>query len=547
MIYTLSTPIPSSQILEVQLDFQCEKEELVHLQLPSWRPGRYEIANYAQYLINLEVHGPGGPIDYQKKTKDLWEFTAPGSGLYRMNYTYHAAQFDAGGSWVSPDLVYINFINLAFVLNGREHEPITLQLNIPETYQVACALAQPEPGLLQAKNVQELVDSPLLAAKKLHHRSYQVNDSQFHLWVSGTVSFEWDDVLKQFRNFTLKQIDDFGDFPAKAYHFLIHLLPFPHYHGVEHNYSTVITLGPDHLMATKVGMDRLMGICSHELYHFWNVCRIRPKAIQPYDFSKEAYLLEGLIAEGVTTFMGDFYLLKSGYYSTREYLDKMETLFERGFENQGWKNQSIIDSSFDLWLDGYKAGVPDKKVSIYTHGALLTFAVDLLLLQNGRRMHEVMKIMWNRFGKTDRGYTLEDFRKAILSLSENPGKMDSFFERFVLGKDDLYPLLKSLLPAIGLEIQQVKKESRLESEFGVKTDHKGKIIRVHPQSAAFQQLMLQDEILTYKITENGVHLTVRRWQQEKDVNLPPSDQSYFMNYRIRQAGFPELFERFIRL
>jgi predicted metalloprotease with PDZ domain len=316
---------------------------------------------------------------------------------------------------------------------------------------------------------------------------------------------------------------------------------------VEHNYSTVITLGPDHLMATKVGMDRLMGICSHELYHFWNVCRIRPKAIQPYDFSKEAYLLEGLIAEGVTTYMGDFYLLKSGYYSTREYLDKMETLFARVFENQGWKNQSIIDSSFDLWLDGYKPGVPDRKVSIYTHGALLTFAIDLLLLQNDRRMHEVMKIMWNKFGKTDRGYTLEDFQQAVLSVSENPGKMNSFFERFVFGKNDLYPFIKSLLPAIGLEIQPVRKENRLETEVGIKTDNKGKIIRVHPQSAAYQQLMIQDEILTYTITESGARLTVVRWQQEKTIILPPSDQSYYVNFRIRQTGIPGLFERFIRL
>ncbi|MDN3689034.1 M61 family metallopeptidase [Cyclobacterium jeungdonense] len=547
MIYTLSAPIPSSQTVEIQLEVQCKKEELVHLQFPSWRPGRYEIANYAQYLKTLGIQGPKGSVVCRKKTKDLWEFTAPDSGLYRINYTYHAAQLDAGGSWVSPEMIYINFINLAFALIGREEEPITIQLKLPETYQVACALPQAECHSLVAKNFQEMVDSPLLASETLHHRSYQVENSQFHLWVSGNVSFDWEGVLEVFRNFTQKQIDDFGDFPAKAYHFLIHLLPFPHYHGVEHKYSTVITLGPDSLMASKEAMDRLMGICSHELYHFWNVCRIRPKAIQPYDFSKEAYLNEGLIAEGVTTFMGDFYLLKSGYYSPREYLDKMETIFERGFENQGWENQSIIDSSFDLWLDGYKAGVPDKKVSIYTHGALLSLTVDLMLLKHGRRMHEVMKIMWAKFGKTDRGYTVEDFRKAIISLSGNPGKMDSFFECFVFGKDDLYPLLKSLLPDIGLEIQKVKKDNRLESEFGIKTDNKGKIIRLHPKSAAYQQLMIQDEILTYGFTDSGAHLNLKRWQQEKTVFLPLSDQSYFMNFRIRITGLPDLFERFIRL
>ena len=141
-----------------------------------------------------------------------------------------------------------------------------------------------------------------MAAADLQHKTYEVNATTFHVWIRGEVYFDWKSLLKGFKSFTERQIEDVGDFPAKDYHFLIHLLPFPHYHGVEHQYSTVITLGPDHLFKTQEGMDRLMGISSHELYHFWNVCRIRPKSIQPYDFSKEAYLKEGLIAEGVTSF-----------------------------------------------------------------------------------------------------------------------------------------------------------------------------------------------------------------------------------------------------
>ncbi|NHE59484.1 M61 family metallopeptidase [Cyclobacterium plantarum] len=546
MIYSLSVPNPASQLLNIQLELNCEKGENLALQLPSWRPGRYEIANYAQFLKNLNVTGPEGQVLCHKRTKDLWDFQAQEKGIYKVSYSYHAAQMDAGGSWTDAEQVYVNFINLAFEIEGREAESIEVKMDLPEEYLLACALPQPQKHLLLAQNFQELVDSPLIASADLQHRSYTVKDSTFHLWISGKIYFDWDILLNQFEKFTEKQIADFGEFPAENYHFLIHLLPFPHYHGVEHQYSTVITIGPDEAMGQKSGMDRLIGVCSHELYHFWNVCRIRPKAIQPYDFSKEAYLSEGMVAEGVTTFMGDYYLLKSGYFSISEYLESLEKLFERGFENLGWENQSITESSWDLWLDGYKAGVPDKKVSIYTHGALLTLALDLILMKGGHRMHEVMKAMWTNFGTSHKGYTLKDFKAIVVSFAQHPEVISSFFDRFVFGKEDLLPTLVSLLPAIGLEMKQIPKENKMESEFGLKINKKGQILKIHPKSLAYHHLMTGDRIISYQIKENGLHVTFERWKKENVTFLPTSDEtSFYMDYKLVLTGQSAAFSQFI--
>ncbi|WP_375584896.1 M61 family peptidase [Cyclobacterium xiamenense] len=547
MKYTLCAPIPTSQLVEICLEVRCEKEEVLSLQLPSWRPGRYEIANYAQFIKNLDLVGPDGAASIKKLTKDRWVFTATRPGTYFLRYSFHAAQLDAGGSWVAPDIFYVNFINLAFSVSGREHESIDVQVDLPETYSVACALQQIDTRSFRAADYQELVDSPLLASTRLEHQSYQVDGSTFHLWVLGQVFFDWEQVLLQFKRFSQKQVDDFGEFPAVNYHFLLLLLPFPHYHGVEHRYSTVITLGPDSLLGETIGIDRLMGICSHELYHVWNVCRIRPRALLPYDFSKEAYLLEGLIAEGVTTYMGDFYLLKSGYLSPEDYLSKLETLFERGFETLGWENQSIAASSFDLWLDGYKAGVPDKKVSIYTHGALLSLALDLLLLKTKKRLHQAMKIMWTKYGKPEVGYGLEDYLDVLSELCENRRQMEEFFENYVWGRKNLFSLLESLLPTIGLNVRAIKKGNQLQSEFGFKTTPEGKIIRIHPKSPALQQLMLQDTILSYKFTESGLRLSLLRWGEKKEVVLPKSSEEYFVSYRIQATGSSDLFESFVYL
>jgi predicted metalloprotease with PDZ domain len=547
MKYTISAPIPSSQILEIHLELYCREREKIQLQLPSWRPGRYEIANYAQYIKGLEVFGPNGKIASQKQTKDLWTFRATEHGNYSISYTYHAAQLDAGGSWVAPDQVYLNFINLCFAIPKKTGERIRVVMNVPEDYQIACALPQEANNTLIAANFQELVDSPLLAAARLHHKTYQVKATTFHIWIHGKVAFDWSLLLKEFAGFTEKQMDDFMEFPAANYHFLIHLLPFPHYHGVEHQFSTVITLGPDSLFSRQEGMDRLMGISSHELYHFWNVCRIRPKAIQPYDFSREAYLKEGLIAEGVTTFMGDFYLLKSGYYSPERYFEVLEKLMARSFESLGWGNQSIVDSSWDLWLDGYKAGVPDKKVSIYTHGALLVLAMDIMLMKGGQRMHGVMKIMWERFGKNDRGYELKDFEQAVISLATDKKEMQQFFAAYVRGKGDLLSLLRVLLPQIGLKLDVLSPKSSLKGTFGIVADAKGCLLKIHPKSPAYEKLMLKDKILSYASTSDGLQLQISRWGETMAVSLPSSESFYYVDYKITLSGNASDFAEFINL
>lgn len=545
MKYTISTPLPTSQILDIQLEFTCQKEEKIHLQLPAWRPGRYEIANYAQFIRKLEVSGPDGKVLAEKETKDAWSFFAAKNGNYKISYSFHAAQLDAGGSWLDPEQVYINFINFCFSISGRTNEKIIVKLELPQSYKIACALPLEDANTLLASNYQELVDSPVLAAQYLHHKIYQVKSTNFHVWVHGEIYFDWDTVLKEFSQFTEKQIEDMRDFPAKDYHFIIHLLPFPHYHGVEHQFSTVITLGPDRLFAKQEGLDRLMGISSHELYHFWNVCRIRPKSIQPYDFSKEAYLKEGLIAEGVTTYMGDFYLLKSGYYSTERYFEVLEKLMERSFESLGWQNQSIVDSSWDLWLDGYKAGIPDKKVSIYTHGALLVLAMDIMLMRNGKRMHQVMRKMWECYGKTGIGYELKDFEQAVLDFAENREEMKRFFEEYVHDTGNLFDLLQDLLPHIGLSVQKIASKAPLQSDFGIVTDPNGHLQKIHPKSPAFKKLMIKDKILTYKPTGEGLELKVKRWGENLNINLPADSEIFYGRYKVKSIENSSAFRKFI--
>lgn len=532
LIYRKHVP---SQFIQIELTLNCSKDETIQMQLPSWRPGRYELANYAQKLKNVSGQAMGEEIKMKKITKDLWQFEATNTAPHIIQYEFHAAQMDAGGSWSDDEQLYLNFINFIFQIKGREEEQIQVRLDIPADYRIATALPLRESFVLEANNFQHLADSPLIASAKLKHYLYQIGSHTFHLWFKGSVYFDPDLVLSHFARFTESQIQAFGDFPASDYHFLFQLLPYKHYHGVEHRYSTVITLGPASELAAKTSLDILMGISSHELYHFWNVCRIRPKELLPYDFSREAYIDTGMVAEGITTYMGDLFLWKSGYYTLEEYIKVVEKLINREFEQFGWKNQSIVESSFDLWLDGYKPGIPDRKVSIYNRGALISLCLDLLLLDHGSSVSQVMKTMWTDFGKKEIGYTLDDFQSIIGQHLDNQKAAEIFFNDFIYGKKDILPLLKTMLESVGIELGEHRRNA-LESDFGLLLDADAMVRAVHPESPAYSKFMVGDVVQSQQMRQNPkgnfLTLTVRRNQRTLTETLPQTSGMFYIQYSL---------------
>ncbi|MCL6259366.1 M61 family peptidase [Aquiflexum sp. TKW24L] len=536
MHYSISRKSFTSQFIQIRLEIACRKNDVICLQLAAWRPGRYELANYAQKIRAFGIFFNCSGIAWKKTSKDLWVFTAKDSGQYYIEYEFYCNQMDAGGCWVDDQQLYLNFSNFIFEVLQRKNEAISITIELRNEYKVATALEKISENKWQAESFQQFMDSPLLASASLKNYSYTVGASRFHIWIQGEIHFDIDYLISVFQSFTECQIADFGEFPAEDYHFIFQLLSYKHFHGVEHAYSTVITYGPAYALSEKSELDELIGVSSHELYHFWNVCRIRPKGIVSYDLSKEVYMEEGLVMEGVTTYMGDLYLLKSGYFSLETYLLEIQKQIQREFDSFGWRNQSVVESSFDMWLDGYKAGIPDKKVSIYNRGSLLSLCIDLMLKTSGSSLSEVMKEMWKKFGKMGIGYDLEDFESLIKSHSREKESMGLFFQNFVFGKHDLLPWIKSLLDQNGLSVLENFEGNDLLHRIGVRKDESEVITQIHPDSEAYFVLMKNDRILEclYESDpiKNLVDLIIERLGKVLSFSLKKDSKKYFPTFSI---------------
>ena len=518
--YKISCPNPASQFLQIELRFDCQAQERIHLQLSAWRAGRYQIANYAQNLRGFTASNLNGEsLPFTKTSKDRWEYLASENTTLLVRYSYWAGKMDAGSAWVDDQQVYVNLVNCCFELLGRSTEPIAVQLDLEDYPHRAVTLTRSEASNWMAENYQILADATVLAAKNLHRETYSVGSTQFHAWFHGDIHFDSTSFINQLQAFSSRMIADFGSFPEPEYQFIFQLLPYPHYHGVEHRRGTVITFGPASSLTEAEAMEKLLGISCHELYHAWNVCRIRPKELLPYDFSRETYTQAGLVLEGVTTYFGDLYLLKSGVFNLPTYLRHLEKIVQRESQHFGWKNASIEESSIDLWLDGYVQGVQDRKVNIYSHGALICLCLDVQLLKEGSSLALVMREMWETFGIPFRGYQLADFEKRIADLSTEPKKITQFFDAVVRGRADLFPLLEDCLEKLGILVRKDETENTVFNTLGIQVNAQQVIQKIHPESKAYRYLMANDLLLSLDLKADSLQWEIEVKRQGRKLNL----------------------------
>lgn len=537
--YIISFDKPSNQYIKVQIEFN-SFENIHEIQLPSWRPGRYELGNFAKNVRKFDVISNDQSIEFEKITKDRWKIYCEKNQKITIQYEYFAAELNAGSTYLSNEQLYVNPVNCLAYIEGIQNKDFSLEIILPDGYEIACGLKK-EKNILIGNSFDELADSPFICSPTLQHNTYESNNTLFHIWFQGEVKPDWVKIINDFKKFTDKQIEKFGDFPVSEYHFLIQISPNRTYHGVEHKTSTVIHLGPSYDIFNDVYND-LLGVSSHELYHTWNVKSIRPIEMFPYDFTKENYSELGYLCEGVTTYMGDLMLLKSGVFNNEEYFKELETQIQKHLDNDGRHNYSVANSSFDTWLDGYVPGVPGRKTSIYTEGCLITFILDIKIISNSKgklSFDDVMKDLYDHFYKKNKGVSKSDYKQIIEKYTNED--LTIFWKEYIDGHKDMIPLLSETFTQLGLELK-ISESNKLNSDkIGIKTIFNGAnhvIKNILSNSIADNsELSIEDEIIAINSFE--IKSDLDKWLQYFNgdkISLLIKRKNRFLNKEISCEG-----------
>lgn len=465
MKYQLSINKAFENFIEIKAQIE-SNEATILLQLPAWRPGRYELANFAKNVRSFKAFSQNGTeLMVRKVTKDCWKiFNSPQNSQVIISYEYYANQLDAGACFLNKEQLYVNPVHCFMYQVGKMEEPFDVKLNVPENYIVACQLPCNE-HIVKAKNFDELADSPFIASASLQHTEFMVENTKIHFWFQGKHEMDLKQLEADTLAYTKAQIQIFKEMPCSDYHFLYQILPTPFRHGVEHADSTVIAMGMSNDSLRDDFYNDLLAISSHELFHLWNIKRIRPESMWPYDFTKENYSTLGYVYEGITTYYGDLMLLRSGVWSWEQYVDSWNGDFLRHLNNAGNQNYSVAESSFDTWLDGYVPGVPARKTSIYIEGMLAAMIADLTIIKNSNgkySLDNVMHDLYHLFYKNNKGYTENDYKLLLEKYAQE--SFDGYFENIIWGKNNIIAALQNILPYFDCSIDNKKLTKNIKSE-----------------------------------------------------------------------------------
>jgi predicted metalloprotease with PDZ domain len=550
--YTFSYIKPSRQLIDICFEVKGNTETELMVRLPYWRPGRYEAGNFARNILNFNVETSSGePLISSKQSKESWLIQTGNHPHLKISYQYYAAELNAGSTYLSAEQLYVNPVNCCVFIESRLTEACELILHVPEDYQIATDLPRGvAPTRFIASDFDRLADAPFIASAKLQHLSFVISEHRFHLWFMGQISIPAERVVSDFTAFCAAQLSMMGKLPGPEYHFMFQILPTPIYHGVEHKFSTVCALGPDSLVFGSELYKEFLGVSSHELFHAWNVKTIRPDDLFPYNFTKENYSRLGWIYEGITTYYGDQFLIRSGVFNLETFIGTLNEKLKKHFINYGRFNQPVSEASFDTWIDGYVAGVPHRKTSIYTEGSLCAFMLDMLIREHSNELYSLDDCMRTLYADSERGlaYNRERVLKILAALAQYD--FDSFFYQYIEGTIDYEPLLIQCLDRVGLNLVQHRPFSAVEHAFGFTlTETAGftTILLIAPDSPAeLAGLMIGDQMVGCngiriranfnQLAENEQSLTIQLFSKErfKEVILTRNSATYFSGRIVEQ-------------
>ena len=456
--FTVSMSKPYTHLLEVEMRITETGATAVTenvLVMPVWTPGSYLIREFERHVQNFTaVDASGRALSWEKINKNSWRIKTNNAPDIRVKYLVYANELSVRTNELNSDHAFWNNAALLMYMERNLARPVKIHVNPAPGWKVATGLpAVPgEKNTFEAPNFDILYDSPF-EVSDFKQIDFMVRGVPQRIVIDGEGNYDLALMKAEVQKIVETEVALFGDIPYHDYTFFLHLRPNGG-GGLEHLNSTALGF-PRFRFSGADGYRRFGALVAHEFFHLWNVKRIRPDALGPFDYTKENHTKLLWVAEGITEYYGQLMLRRAGLISDEAYLQHLASQIQDVQDTPGRKLMSAEDASFNSWIKEYR---PDEnsinsQISYYDKGELLGMLLDLEIRRrsnNAKSLDDVMRMLYNDFFKKNRNYTPADFQKVCETAAGS--SLEDFFARYVRGTDELP--YNQVLPAAGLEIQQ---------------------------------------------------------------------------------------------
>lgn len=439
--YNVSMPRPHTHLLEVEARLRyASAPASVELRMPVWTPGSYLVREYERNVQDFAPSGDGGrALQWTKTDKNTWRVETAGSRELRVRYSVYSNELSVRTNDVNDRHALWNNAALLMYPAGHLGSPSIVRVEPFGTWKVATGLpaVSGERNTFRAENFDVLYDSPFIASD-FRVINFEVKGVPHRVVMDGEGNYDPERVRRETQKVVEAEAEMMGEIPYRDYTFII-LLGASGGGGLEHLSSTVLTW-------RRFGFSNdddylnLAGLVAHEFFHLWNVKRIRPDALGPFDYTRENYTRLLWVAEGVTSYYEAVFPRRAGLMTDRQYLESTARAIQAMQNTPGRLEQSAEESSFDAWIKYYRQdeNSVNSSISYYDKGAILGLLLDLEIRRrsnNARSLDDVMRALYTDYFKRGRNYTPEDFQREAERAAG--ASLEEFFRRYVRGREEL--------------------------------------------------------------------------------------------------------------
>ncbi len=445
--YKISFDEPLSHYCDVSVKLKCGPEGAVRFSMPAWTPGSYMVRDYSGKVHGVSAKGSqGNELVVEKTTKNTWTVYGFQSTEIELSYRVYCNELTVRTSEINAGHAFLNTSGIFMFAEGLEHLPCILEIKLPRIWKrISTGLDPAGKNTFKAENYDTLIDCPVLIGNQ-EVLEFKVNNIPHRICISGEGNYDPKKLISDFTKIVQTQVNFFrGEIPYRHYTFLV-LLVDKGGGGLEHLNSFAVVF-PRLNFTDNTAYRKFLGLVSHEFFHLWNVKRIRPLALGPFDYHKENYTKSLWIAEGWTSYYDNVFLVRAGLITPAEYLEMFEHELNDVMRYQGRFRQGLRESSFDTWVKFYKKdeNTNNTQVSYYTKGALAAALLNVEIMRSTNCRHSLDDVLLKLYDDFLRdpstGYT-EDRVKEIAEFYCGK-KLDLFWKNVIDGTSEL-PVFKML-------------------------------------------------------------------------------------------------------
>ena len=442
--YTVSFPKPATHLYDVTMQVGNFRGGTLDIQMPVWTPGSYLVREYARHVQDFEARDESGRnLNWTKVDKATWRIDLAASAAQTRKvtarYRVYANELTVRTSHLDVSHAYFNPASLLMYVRNATDNPVRLKVEAPPSWKITSplSLSADSAGYYHAPNYDILVDSPHEIGT---HRQLEFNvlGKPHRIAIWGETKLDEKTLIGDVSKIVEQAAKIFGGLPYEHYTFIVHVQPGIG-GGIEHLNSTSIQLNGARLSSRR-GYAGFLGLIAHEYFHLWNVKRIRPQSLGPFDYQKENYSRTLWMAEGVTDYYGSQLLRRANLISSAEYLEELARSIQSYETTPGRFEQSAEAASLDSWIKHYRPdeNSPNTALSYYLKGELIGWLLDFEIrkrTEGKRTLDDVMRYLYDNYAKKGVGFPENELKKAFEIIAG--GDLTEFFSRYVSGTAEI--------------------------------------------------------------------------------------------------------------